>query len=204
VIIPPTSTYTRRCLLLDSRAVQALRDTLHNIRRLRIKFLHRYTDLGYYVPPFWVLGRMCAESGIDEVIESAFKKGMVISTESAWTERIDLAEGTSSEVRKEYGVVGGPLLNRSFLRDIPGREGAREITAEEWGELYGRYCALHASMFANRPRVGGGSVCVGQVDGEDKVLDNGAHGGFTGWVRRCGDRISLCLQVSARYLDRMM
>lgn len=49
-----------------------------------------------------------------------------------------------------------------------------------------------ARSVANRPRFGGGSMCVGQVGGEDLVLDK-ALDDRTGWVRRCGDRISLCL-----------
>jgi hypothetical protein len=137
---------THRCLLVDSRAVEALRDTLHSIRRLHIKFLHRYPGAGYGLPPFWLLGRMCGEIGIDEVIESAFKKGVVVSIEATWTAQIDPANGIRSKVTKEYGVVGGPLLNQTFVRCIPGQEGAREISAEEWGELYGRHRAPHASM----------------------------------------------------------
>jgi hypothetical protein len=131
----------RKGLLFDSRALQALRDTLHNIRRLRIKFQNRFVDIFYDLPPLQDMGRMCAISGIDEVIESAFKHGVVISTESAWTTRIVSKGVIWSEVVIESGVVGGPLLKETY--DRKRQEGAREIAAEEWGELYGRYHALH-------------------------------------------------------------
>lgn len=137
------SACTRKGLLFDSRAVQALRDTLHNIQRLRIKFQNRYTDIRYNSPPFCDMGRMCAESGIDEVIESAFKNGVVISTESEWVGRIAPRGVICSEMMIECGVVGGPLLKETYHRYCEGLEGVREIAAEEWGELYGKYCALH-------------------------------------------------------------